>query len=175
MRTDSVQEKQLAATAMMARTLQRTCDQCNLVWTSRLSVDETAMDLEKGAAMLADGDVGTYKTAVRTMCGNMGREGAMQGGLVDKLRRGMLRPMLVARMQPLELCSDRQRAQTERLVEHYTISPAVHLKNNAGDGMYTCGKCRSTKTRFEMYQSRSGDEPMTVAVECLTCGKRWKH
>ena len=167
--------KQLAATAMMARTLRRTCEQCSLAWTSHLSIDETATQLEKGVAMVAGGDVGAYKTAVRTICGNMGHESAKQGGLVDKLRRGILRPLLVARMQPSELCSDSQRAQTQRLVEHYTISPVVHLKNNASEGMYTCGKCRSKKTRFEMYQSRSGDEPMTVAVECLTCGKRWKH
>ena len=50
---------------------------------------------------------------------------------------------------------------------------------------YTCGKCRKNKllqhdenrgknlTQYEM-QTRSSDEPMTVFVQCLDCGSRWK-
>ncbi|GKY97432.1 hypothetical protein MPSEU_000701700 [Mayamaea pseudoterrestris] len=40
--------------------------------------------------------------------------------------------------------------------------------------LFTCGRCKSTKTTSTQKQTRSADEPMTVFVLCLSCGKRWK-
>ena len=40
--------------------------------------------------------------------------------------------------------------------------------------LFTCGRCKSTKTTSSQKQTRSADEPMTVFVLCLNCGKRWK-
>tara|TARA_B110000046_G_scaffold59360_1_gene66653 strand:+ start:1284 stop:1991 length:708 start_codon:yes stop_codon:yes gene_type:complete len=41
-------------------------------------------------------------------------------------------------------------------------------------GFFTCAKCKSIKTTYYQLQTRSADEPMTVYVSCLNCGKRWK-
>lgn len=41
-------------------------------------------------------------------------------------------------------------------------------------GLYTCGVCKSNKTTFTQFQTRSADEPMTVFVRCLNCNKRWR-
>jgi transcription elongation factor S-II len=40
--------------------------------------------------------------------------------------------------------------------------------------LFTCGRCKSTKTTSTQKQTRSADEPMTVFVLCINCGKRWK-
>jgi len=40
--------------------------------------------------------------------------------------------------------------------------------------LFTCGRCKSEKTTSTQKQTRSADEPMTVFVFCLNCGKRWK-
>jgi len=40
--------------------------------------------------------------------------------------------------------------------------------------LFTCGRCKSVKTTSTQKQTRSADEPMTVFVLCLNCGKRWK-
>jgi transcription elongation factor S-II len=40
--------------------------------------------------------------------------------------------------------------------------------------LFTCGRCKSIKTTSTQKQTRSADEPMTVFVLCLDCGKRWK-
>ena len=45
------------------------------------------------------------------------------------------------------------------------------LKNAS---LFTCGRCKSIKTTSTQKQTRSADEPMTVFVLCLNCGKRWK-
>mmetsp|Transcript_13834 Transcript_13834/g.20247 ORF Transcript_13834/g.20247 Transcript_13834/m.20247 type:complete len:305 (-) Transcript_13834:120-1034(-) len=40
--------------------------------------------------------------------------------------------------------------------------------------LFTCGRCKSTKTTSTQKQTRSADEPMTVFVLCMNCGNRWK-
>jgi transcription elongation factor S-II len=40
--------------------------------------------------------------------------------------------------------------------------------------LFTCGRCKSVKTTSTQKQTRSADEPMTVFVLCLACGKRWR-
>lgn len=40
--------------------------------------------------------------------------------------------------------------------------------------LFTCARCKSVKTTSTQKQTRSADEPMTVFVLCLNCGKRWK-
>ena len=39
---------------------------------------------------------------------------------------------------------------------------------------FTCRKCKSKKCSFYAQQVRSSDEPMTLFVQCLECGARWK-
>lgn len=45
---------------------------------------------------------------------------------------------------------------------------------DAPDGAYTCRRCKSKKTVYTAVQIRSADEPMTIFVTCLKCGKNWK-
>merc|ERR1712194_422590 len=35
-------------------------------------------------------------------------------------------------------------------------------------GLFTCGKCKSTRTTYYQLQTRSSDEPMTTFVQCLS-------
>jgi DNA-directed RNA polymerase subunit M/transcription elongation factor TFIIS len=42
------------------------------------------------------------------------------------------------------------------------------------EGLFKCGKCKSTKTTYYQMQTRSADEPMTTYVTCKGCGNRWK-
>ena len=39
---------------------------------------------------------------------------------------------------------------------------------------FTCKKCKSKKCSYYQLQTRSSDEPMTVFVNCLDCGARWR-
>jgi len=40
--------------------------------------------------------------------------------------------------------------------------------------MFTCKKCKSKKCTYYELQTRSADEPATIFVTCLDCGKHWK-
>jgi transcription elongation factor S-II len=44
----------------------------------------------------------------------------------------------------------------------------------ASTDMFTCKKCRGKKCTYYELQTRSADEPATIFVTCLDCGKNWK-
>jgi transcription elongation factor S-II len=57
----------------------------------------------------------------------------------------------------------------------YNEKEALWLKKQeVVEGAYTCSKCKTNHTTYYALQIRSADEPMTIFVTCLTCGKRWK-
>lgn len=39
---------------------------------------------------------------------------------------------------------------------------------------FKCSRCKQRQCTYYELQTRSADEPMTVFVTCLTCGKRWR-
>ena len=45
----------------------------------------------------------------------------------------------------------------------------------ASTDMFTCKKCRSKKCTYYELQTRSADEPATIFVTCLDCGKNMKY
>ena len=66
----------------------------------------------------------------------------------------------------------------ERRSDYYQIMRSeiqkmVGIDPNQG-GAFVCKKCKQNKTTHYSLQTRSADEPMTVFVQCLTCGNRWR-
>ena len=45
----------------------------------------------------------------------------------------------------------------------------------ASSDLFKCGKCKERRTVFYEMQTRSADEPMTIFITCLNCGKRWRQ
>ncbi len=45
----------------------------------------------------------------------------------------------------------------------------------ANTDMFTCSKCKSKKCSYYTMQTRSADEPETIFITCLDCGKHWKR
>lgn len=41
--------------------------------------------------------------------------------------------------------------------------------------MFTCSRCKASKTTFYQMQTRSADEPMTVFITCVECGHKWRQ
>lgn len=44
----------------------------------------------------------------------------------------------------------------------------------ASTDMFTCRKCKSKKCTYYELQTRSADEPATIFVTCIDCGKNWR-
>lgn len=62
--------------------------------------------------------------------------------------------------------------------DYFQITRDQTMRENGLDpdagGEHTCSRCKGQKTSSYSLQTRSADEPMTVFVTCLTCGKRWR-
>lgn len=44
----------------------------------------------------------------------------------------------------------------------------------ANTDMFTCSKCKTNNCNFYTMQTRSADEPETIFITCIDCGKHWK-
>jgi transcription elongation factor S-II len=47
--------------------------------------------------------------------------------------------------------------------------------SEVGSDMFKCKRCGKAKTRYWEMQTRSADEPMTIFIRCLNCGKEWRQ
>jgi len=95
-----------------------------------------------------------------------------------KLMVGFFSPQQVPTLTAEDMASDEKNEERSKLRKFAMeeIQTDWALKN--GDlrftGMFTCGKCKGTKTTYFQLQTRSSDEPMTTFVTCITCNNRWK-
>ena len=58
----------------------------------------------------------------------------------------------------------------ETLLKHSSVAKPIVQ----GNGMFTCGRCKSKKTTYYQLQTRSADEGLTTFVQCQNCNNRWK-
>jgi transcription elongation factor S-II len=92
--------------------------------------------------------------------------------LLEQLKSGEITPQTVAFMTHQEMNNGRW----SKLIEQKIKRDANKFTTNvqASTDMFTCKKCRSKKCTYYELQTRSADEPATIFVTCLDCGKHWK-
>lgn len=95
--------------------------------------------------------------------------------LAHRLKRKELETKNIARYPPDVLWPDGP-FSAARLArrEKEMAAEAVKAQEEDYEGLFKCGKCKSTKTSYYQLQTRSADEPMTTYVTCRGCGNRWK-
>ena len=90
----------------------------------------------------------------------------------ELIKTDEIAPQTIAFITHQEMNPDRWRL----LIHNKTIRDASKYVTNivASTDMYTCKKCKSKKCTYYELQTRSADEPATIFVTCLDCGKHWK-
>merc|ERR1719282_219225 len=95
-----------------------------------------------------------------------------------KLMVGFYKPEEVPKLTAEDMASDEKNAERAKLrqysMEEIQSDWALKHGQQRICGMFTCGKCKGTRTTYFQMQTRSSDEPMTTFVTCLTCNNRWK-
>lgn len=127
----------------------------------------------------------TYTEKVRSLVFNLKKNGPLR----DQVILGQISPDELPKMTTEELQTEEKKQASNATVKKLQDSRRLDWEQ-ANEGkindmcgikgdmlkasLFTCGRCKSTKTTSTQKQTRSADEPMTVFVFCMNCGKRWK-
>lgn len=92
--------------------------------------------------------------------------------LIQQIKNKEILPQSIAFMTHQEL----NPAHWKILIDRKIKRDASKYSNNiqASTDMFTCKKCKSKRCTYYELQTRSADEPATIFVTCLDCGKHWK-
>jgi transcription elongation factor S-II len=130
-------------------------------------------------------DLKGYADKARSLIFNLSKNSSLSISIV----LGHVEPVEIMSYTTEQLASEETRMQRQQTAQRLIDSKRLDWNeanedkiNNMcgikGDllnaSLFTCGRCKSIKTTSTQKQTRSADEPMTVFVLCLNCGKRWK-
>jgi len=110
-----------------------------------------------------------YIDKLRTVVANL-----QCNDILEMLRTGKLSPNEYVFMSHQEINPERW----EEAIKKKTIKDdnKFNSKLEASTDLFTCPRstCKSTKCTYYELQTRSADEPMTIFVTCIDCGKNFK-
>ncbi len=144
-----------------------------------------ASEMENAMHKFSKGDRSIYVGKARSLAFNLKQNGPLR----ENILLGSIASEQVVSLKPEQLATaEKARARNElrsqkqdsRLLDwdrknENKINEMCGIKGDLlKASLFTCGRCKSTKTTSTQKQTRSADEPMTVFVLCLNCGKRWK-
>ncbi|CAM9647741.1 unnamed protein product [Laminaria digitata] len=139
---------------------------------------ECAMDDNNPYLRKKDG----YLAKVRQLAFNLKKNEQLR----QDVREGLVAPERLVVMTSTELMSKDKREAMDKAVSDRTEARMLDWYDKNKDkinkqcgiteqeGMFECGRCKSTKTTYTQKQTRSADEPMTTFVTCGNCKNRWK-
>jgi len=124
-----------------------------------------------------------YSVKARTIAFNMKKNEKLRMQILE----GAINGEELVQMNSKDLASDELRAARAKAVadanegrrgDIYELA-RQKIKQDIGinpeGGEFRCSKCKSTKTTHYAMQTRSSDEPMTIFICCMNCGKRWRE
>jgi len=91
---------------------------------------------------------------------------------IEQMKTGETKPEIFAFMTHQEMKPERW----SKLIQQKIKRDASRFETNieASTDMFTCKKCKSKRCTYYELQTRSADEPSTIFITCLDCGKHWK-
>ena len=109
-----------------------------------------------------------YMDRLRTIYNNL-----RNPELLALLASEELSPKTLAFMTHQEMNPERWAKMIEAKIKR--DSNKFNTKVEAMTEMFTCKKCKSKRCTYYELQTRSADEPSTIFISCLDCGKHWKQ
>jgi len=93
--------------------------------------------------------------------------------LLERLKDGEFPAHQIPFMTSRELFPEHWQTLADELLKRETTM----LDGNPEEGsdMFKCNKCGKARTKYWEMQTRSADEPMTIFIRCLNCGKEWRQ
>ena len=115
-----------------------------------------------------------YKTAARTLLGNLIPSSYVNNTeLYQKIKSGQLQVEHLKTMSVLEYAPNLYSGLREKQL----LREQNQLEGNKAlaTDRFFCSRCQKRECTYYELQTRSADEPMTIFITCVNCGKRWKQ
>jgi transcription elongation factor S-II len=109
-----------------------------------------------------------YMDRLRTICNNL-----KNVELLASLKSEELSPKTLAFMTHQEMDPQHWKEMIEQKIKRDANKYSTNIE--AMTEMFTCKKCKSKRCTYYELQTRSADEPSTIFISCLDCGKHWKQ
>lgn len=93
--------------------------------------------------------------------------------LLASLKSEELSPKTLAFMTHQEMDPEHWKEMIEQKIKRDANKYSTNIE--AMTEMFTCKKCKSKRCTYYELQTRSADEPSTIFISCLDCGKHWKQ
>jgi transcription elongation factor S-II len=93
--------------------------------------------------------------------------------LLNQIKNNELTPQALSFMTHQEMNPNRWKKLIEKKIKRDESKYTTNME--ASTDMFTCRKCKSKRCTYYELQTRSADEPATIFVTCLDCGKNMKH
>lgn len=93
--------------------------------------------------------------------------------LLQQIKNAEISAQSIAFMTHQELNPERWKTLIDQKIKRDASKFTTNIQ--ASTDMFTCKKCKSKRTTYYELQTRSADEPATIFVTCLDCGKMSKH
>jgi len=115
-----------------------------------------------------------YAIHARRVVANLDKHSYIQNGrLLKRLREGEFQPHDIPLMTYVELFPEKWSGLIENAIKRETKMLEVDV--SMATDMFRCGRCGKRQCTFYEMQTRSADEPMTIFIRCLNCGKQWRQ
>ena len=108
-----------------------------------------------------------YVDRLRTIVNNLKHQ-----EIIQQLQSEELKPQVFAFMTHQEMNPNRWSSLIQQKIKRDASKFNTNIE--ASTDMFTCKKCKSKKCTYYELQTRSADEPATIFITCLDCGKHWK-
>ena len=115
-----------------------------------------------------------YKTQLRSLLWNIHPKSLVKNPrLLERCLAGEFPLAHIPSMSAYDMFPERwQELADKQLIREQKILEGN--KSQATDE-YKCNRCHKRQCTYYEMQTRSADEPTTIFITCLNCGKRWKH
>jgi len=115
-----------------------------------------------------------YLTKLRHILGNLIPSSYVQNTkLLDELRSGKYSLESICSLNTYTLCNERWRDFIHRRQQR----EKRQLEGNKAmaTDQFLCMRCHKRECTYYEMQTRSADEPMTIFIQCMNCGKHWRQ
>lgn len=115
-----------------------------------------------------------YKIHARHIASNFNPKSYVDNKeLFERFQQGEVNFQDIAKMDTYELFPSRWKEQFE--AQQIREKRQLEGNRSMATDMFLCTRCHKRECTYYEMQTRSADEPMTIFITCLNCGKHWRQ